>query len=70
MIYDLKLPHWASLLPCPFCGSESLLSADGDGVYAGCSSPDCSINPITQTYALKRDAIRAWNRRAGSESGN
>jgi hypothetical protein len=22
MIYDLKLPHWATLLNCPFCGDH------------------------------------------------
>ncbi|RXW27740.1 Lar family restriction alleviation protein [Enterobacter adelaidei] len=64
MIYDLKLPHWASLLKCPFCGDEAELTADGDGVFAGCSSKSCLINPITETYRTKRDAIRAWNRRS------
>lgn len=63
MIYDLKLPHWASLLNCPFCGGEAELVADGDGVYAGCATKKCLIKPITDTYPTKRDAIRAWNRR-------
>ncbi|HDS1237618.1 TPA: Lar family restriction alleviation protein [Pluralibacter gergoviae] len=64
MIYDLKLPQWASLLGCPFCGGTAELSADGDGVFAGCSNRQCAINPITQTYRTKREAVRAWNRRA------
>lgn len=64
MIYDLKLPHWASLLTCPFCGNAACLTADGDGVFAGCSNKACLINPITETYRTKRDAIRAWNRRS------
>ncbi|HCM9397663.1 TPA: Lar family restriction alleviation protein [Enterobacter hormaechei] len=63
MIYDLKLPHWASLLNCTFCGGEAELVADGDGVYAGCATKQCLIKPITETYPTKRDAIRAWNRR-------
>lgn len=63
MIYDPKLPHWASLLNCPFCGGEAELVADGDGVYAGCATKQCLIKPITETYPTKRDAIRAWNRR-------
>ncbi|GKX40447.1 hypothetical protein SOASR014_41860 [Pectobacterium carotovorum subsp. carotovorum] len=63
MIYDLKLPQWASLLTCPFCGSEAELGSDGDGVYAGCSGKKCFIKPITDTYSIKRDAIKAWNRR-------
>lgn len=49
MIYDLKLPHWASLLNCPFCGGEAELVADGDGVYAGCATKQCLIKPITDT---------------------
>ncbi|HFN6537536.1 TPA: Lar family restriction alleviation protein [Citrobacter freundii] len=63
MIYDLKLPQWASLLRCPFCGGDAELVADGDGVYAGCTEKNCLIKPITDTYQTKRDAIRAWNRR-------
>lgn len=63
MIYDLKLPHWASLLHCPFRGGEAELAADGEGVYAGCADKQCLIKPITETYPTKRDAIRAWNRR-------
>ncbi|EOF7604940.1 Lar family restriction alleviation protein [Citrobacter freundii] len=63
MIYDLKLPHWASLLRCPFCGGDAELVSDGDGVYAGCTEKNCLIKPITDTYQTKRDAIRAWNRR-------
>ncbi|GAL60430.1 hypothetical protein EV102420_38_00330 [Pseudescherichia vulneris NBRC 102420] len=62
-IFDLKLPHWASLLACPFCGAGAELVSDGDGVYAGCSNRSCLIKPITDTYSTKRDAIRAWNRR-------
>ncbi|WP_422047345.1 Lar family restriction alleviation protein [Rosenbergiella nectarea] len=63
MIYDLKLPNWAELSPCPFCGGDAELSIDGLGVFAGCKSKDCWINPITDTYDTKREAIRAWNRR-------
>lgn len=63
MIIDLKLPQWASLECCPFCGSKAELFPDGDGVYAGCKNKDCLITPITETYRTKRDAIRAWNRR-------
>ncbi|OIK52941.1 Lar family restriction alleviation protein [Proteus mirabilis] len=61
MIYDLKLPNWATLSNCPFCNAKAELVADGEGVYAGCSGSECRIKPITLTYATKRDAIRAWN---------
>lgn len=63
MIYDLKLPQWATLSSCPFCGGPAELVADGGGVYAGCASKTCLIKPITSTYSIKRDAIKAWNRR-------
>lgn len=63
MIYDLKLPNWADLSPCPFCGGDAELSSDGNGVFAGCKAKECLINPITDTYSIKRDAIKAWNRR-------
>lgn len=63
MIYDLKLPHWAFLFNCPFCGCDAELVADGDGVYVGCKNSECLIKPITDTYQTKRDAVRAWNRR-------
>lgn len=63
MIIDLKLPNWAELTICPFCGGKAELVSDGDGVYAGCATKSCLIKPITETYNTKRDAIRAWNRR-------
>lgn len=63
MIIDLKLPQWATLLACPFCGGPAELDGDGEGVYARCATGACVIKPITLTYPTKRDAIRAWNRR-------
>jgi hypothetical protein len=64
MIIDLKLPSWAELMDCPFCGGKAELSSDGDGVYAGCNTKGCLLRPITDTFSIKRDAIKAWNRRA------
>ena len=54
MIFDLKLPHWAFLLECPFCGGGAELFSDGDGVYAGCSTKQCLIKPITDTMRFVR----------------
>lgn len=70
MIYDLKLPHGMELACCPFCGAEAALFSDGEGVYAGCESKLCLITPITLTFATKRDACRAWNKRGRVNSAN
>ncbi|CRE89767.1 Lar family restriction alleviation protein [Yersinia enterocolitica] len=61
MIYDTKMPGQLTAEKCPFCGGEAELVCDGDGVYMGCASSGCLIKPITLTYAIKRDAIKAWN---------
>lgn len=61
MVIDMTMPSWATVKPCPFCGGEAALSPDGGGVYMGCIAIGCLIRPITLTYAIKRDAIKAWN---------
>lgn len=70
MIYDLELPRGAVLAACPFCGASASLFCDGEGVYAGCDSKQCLVTPITLTFATKRDACRAWNKRGAETALN
>jgi hypothetical protein len=63
MIYDTKLPHGMSLLPCPFCGGHAQIEPDGDGCFVACINKDCLVAPITLCFRTKYHAIRAWNRR-------
>lgn len=52
----------AELKPCPFCRHEAIVDDCGDhGYFVRCSN--CCINQ-GKLYALKCDAIEAWNRRA------
>lgn len=56
----------ASLLPCPFCGSENLELdnlGDGDDWFVSCL--DCEIQQIAR-YAMP-EAVERWNKRAEAE---
>ena len=67
------------LKPCPFCGSTKvwLDSGDYDGgvpadygrtcYFVFCSSCLATISP--SDYFTEKDAIRAWNQRAGARQG-
>lgn len=53
------------LKPCPFCGKEAQLDKDSYGYYeVGCYNYGCQVQPFTEIFDTKREAIRAWNRRA------
>lgn len=64
----------ATLLPCPFCGGETVMTkakADAAGtryVYrVSCtdwSNEKCSCSPISKWYDTKEEAEEGWNRRA------
>jgi Lar family restriction alleviation protein len=60
------------LKPCPFCGSENkynhgevrIHQTMATNYYAVCENPKCEIKPRTKLYQWKKDATKAWNRRA------
>lgn len=57
----------SKLLPCPFCGDEYNADAerrfDGD-FFVECGNMDCEVQPITNDFPTKGEAIKAWNTRA------
>lgn len=57
------------LLPCPFCGAEaSIEEVDAFGGVrksAGCATESCQGYQSHATFATRREAISAWNLRAG-----
>jgi hypothetical protein len=64
-------------LPCPFCGAESeveevgLGATNGVSFTVGCASKhedSCMGYQCFQTFALRKDAIAAWNKRAPQPS--
>lgn len=63
----MKLPK---IKPCPFCGKEAnifigIIRPKSYGV--SCDNVNCKIQPYTQLYHNKRDAIEAWNIRPKEE---
>jgi hypothetical protein len=63
-----------TILSCPMCDSESVLSHDGDfdepdragQFWVECTGDDCMINGLPSNTA--EEAIRRWNRRAEPET--
>ncbi len=57
------------LLPCPYCGSKaevySFYGANSDKILytPRCIDVACLAHRFSQTYASKKEAIAAWNRR-------
>lgn len=54
---------------CPFCGGEAtrieILDCLGREKWSiMCNNPKCRVSPITDAYAKKGEAAKAWNRRA------
>jgi len=51
------------LLPCPFCGGQSLLFEDEDGFHVGCGSDEdyCGVRAYTLDFPAPKYAIKAWN---------
>lgn len=63
------------LKPCPFCGSEAILEeveagigrTDAVSFTVGCNSKEeesCMGYQSLQTFAMRGDAVKAWNKRA------
>ena len=51
--------------PCPFCGqTPNVFDADGD-CFVKCMNDDCSVEPASNGYRSKSEAIKAWNTRTG-----
>lgn len=57
------------LKPCPFCGEvPKAPQKRNDGAFKVCCiNEDCTTNPDTARYGTAKEAIEAWNRRAGNE---
>jgi hypothetical protein len=56
-----------ALLPCPFCGDEYNMDVekrfDGD-FFVECGNMDCEVQPITNDFSTKKEAVAAWNTRS------
>ena len=56
----------AELKPCPFCGGEADIRLDSElQIYFVIVCTKCPTNVGRMWYSKKKDAIEAWNRRAG-----
>lgn len=54
------------LKPCPFCGGEAQLDKNEFGhVNASCKDHKCRGWACCLNYNNKKEAVDAWNRRAG-----
>lgn len=63
-----------SLLPCPFCGKDSaeiwrMTANTADQFRIFCNPNKGGCNARTGGHATMTEAVKAWNRRAQSESG-
>lgn len=61
------------LKPCPFCGGEAYICKENipyhPTLYAvDCGNDKCLVDPSTEFYEDKEEAIEAWNRRVKDES--
>jgi len=59
------------LKPCPFCGNEAAVDEEnlvGSGVsfFVGCNNTEECGCQITMPFAMRRDAVTAWNYRAAA----
>jgi Lar family restriction alleviation protein len=53
------------LKPCPFCGSEHVVCTKPTTWQVWCTDCKC----IGPWKTERKDAIEAWNRRAGEQDG-
>lgn len=54
------------LKPCPFCGHDSgMVYSDSYGYAVKCTESKCDVCVLTRHFDTKKEAIEAWNRRAG-----
>lgn len=58
----------SELLPCPWCGKKPELAHyetfDNDEWAVACVGECCEIQPATNSYFTREQAIEAWNTRA------
>lgn len=54
------------LKPCPFCGEEDITIENFFGHWA--VTCECCGAYVACGYQTKKEAIEAWNRRAGDET--
>ena len=61
------MPDLHDLKPCPFCrGKDSgILTTSYDGYWFAVFCENCMVQ--TRKCRQEKDAIEAWNRRAGEE---
>lgn len=58
----------SDLKTCPFCGSKAILVHDNNGYCVACCNRKCDVFPVTWYFKTVREAIEAWNRRAGDSN--
>lgn len=62
------------LLPCPFCGSEGIVLPQGNpkklswaaecGEILRYEDSKCDVEPCTEDFDTKEEAVKTWNTRA------
>ncbi len=69
MTYDCASAPMPELKPCPFCGEEAeRTEKTDDGLYGvRCHNPYCIGRDIFPAFYVKKNAIKAWNRRANEK---
>ena len=55
------------LKPCPFCGSKPFVWRTNHRTYIECPNPTADSHRVTMSGKTDKEAIEAWNRRAGEE---
>lgn len=59
------------LKSCPWCGEiPELWQAPKGNWYIDCRGHDCGVNPGTDNYLSKENAIKIWNSRHDAKEKN
>lgn len=58
---------WQRLRKCPFCGKTPQVWEYYKGWSIECTHHECLVQPGTNIYKEKEEAIEAWNRRIENE---
>lgn len=54
-----------ALKPCPFCGSEAVMTYSKNGFQVFCDNDECILNSLEMIdKTTEHEAAEAWNRRA------
>lgn len=59
------------LKPCPFCGGEGCIryiAVCELPYFAECDNEYCIAGDSGVSFALEKEAVEAWNKRAGEDS--